>query len=171
MKSKFVLAAILVMAALSSSAQKDTKKFSVGLGLEAGIPTGNLATVYNVAAGLTLRLSYHVGPGFVTLTSGAIGYAPKSIEGVPKKLGLEIPVRAGYKYLFPKHFFVMGELGYANFKTYYGDNGNVASVSSGSFIAAPSAGLQFNAFEVGLRYGINFKSNGGLFALRIAVNF
>jgi len=151
--------------------QKETKKFSVGLGIEAGLPTGPASDLYSFAVGLTIRFSYHVGPGFVTLTSGGIGYDPKTVVGQKKKIGLQIPVRAGYKYIV-HHFFVMGEVGYSEFKSYYGQNGGLVSANAGSFIAAPSVGIQFNAFEAGLRYGIDFRSGGGgLFGIRVGFNF
>lgn len=172
MKKLGGLLLLTLLCALSALAQKETRQFSVGFGLEAGVPTGALSNLYQSALGLTIRFSYHVGPGFVTLTSGAVGYDPKSVPaGVKKKVGLEIPVRAGYKYI-THHFFVMGELGYADFKSYYGENGALVSTSSGSFIAAPSAGVNFNAFEAGIRYGIDFKNNGGgVFGVRIGFNF
>ena len=172
-KIKVVIICFLASLAFSTTtnAQKETKKFSVGVGLEAGLPTGTTGNLYNVAAGLTIRLSFKAGDGFATLTSGGIAYAPKSIPGVSKTLLLEIPVRAGYKYIIHHRYFAMAELGYGNFTTYYGKNQTVNSISSGSAIGAISGGLQFNAFEIGLRYGINFKSSGGVFGLRLGVNF
>jgi hypothetical protein len=171
--TRIIVSSFFVLVSIYTMAQKETKTFSAGFGLEAGVPTGNLSNVYSFSGGLTVRGSYHVGQGFVTLTTGVIGYAPKTAVGVPKKAGLEIPVRAGYKYIIQHHFFVMGELGYASFKSYYGQNGNIVqSSSTGSFIGAPSVGYQWNAFELSLRYGINFtNSNGGDVALRIGFNF
>jgi hypothetical protein len=175
MKKKIViiLCSCFSLLSLNVIAQKESKTFSVGFGLEAGVPTGNFSNIYSATAGLTIRGSYHVGPGFVTLTTGLIGYAPKTGKGVPKKLGLEIPVRAGYKYIIQDHFFVMGELGYASFKSYFSEGGgNVGSTSTGSFIAAPSVGVQWNAFEVSLRYEAFFRSGaGGDLALRLGFNF
>lgn len=153
-------------------AQKESKTFSVGFGIEAGVPVGQLSDEYSLAAGLDLRFAYHVGPGFVTLTVGAIGYDPKSVEGEPKHVGLEIPVRAGYKLIFVRHFFVMGEVGYSDFKTYYGDNGDLVSTTTGSFTVAPSVGVQFGVFEIGVRYTDILKANsGGVFGARLGFNF
>ncbi len=172
MKTAILLVAILTLCISKTIAQNESKKFSVGFGFEGGVPTGPPSDLYSFAVGLTIRFSYHVGPGFVTLTGGALGYDPKSIEGEPKKVGLQIPVRAGYKYIIQHHFFVMGEVGYSEFKTYYGSNGELLSINHGSFIAAPSIGVQFNAFEVGIRYGIDFSNGGGgLFGARIGFNF
>jgi hypothetical protein len=172
MKLIIMLAAIFMLCISNLMAQKETKQFSVGLGLEAGAPTGALSDLYSLAAGLTIRLSYREGPGFITLTTGAIGFDPKAVVGQPKRAGLEIPLRAGYKYIIGGHFFVMGEAGYAEFKTYYGQEGELVSVSSGSFIAAPSVGVQFNAFEISLRDELIFKGgSGGVVGVRLGFNF
>jgi hypothetical protein len=172
MKKTSVIFLMIAFFAMKAAAQKETKKFSVGFGIETGIPTGQYSNLYQFAIGLTVKFSYHVGPGFVTLTSGAIGYDPKTIvEGQKKKVGLQIPVRAGYKFI-SHHFFAMGEVGYASFRSYYGLNGGVVSNSAGSMIAAPSVGVQFNAFEAGLRYDINLgNGGGGLFGVRLGFNF
>jgi outer membrane protein with beta-barrel domain len=172
MKTVIMLAAVLTLCLSKTMAQNENKKFSVGFGIEGGIPTGAASDLYKFGVGLTIRFSYHVGPGFVTLTGGAIGYDPKDIEGQPKKVGLQIPVRAGYKYIIQHHFFVMGEVGYSEFKSYYGSNGELLSTSQGSLIVAPTVGVQFNAFEIGLRYGMDLRSGGGgLFGVRLGFNF
>jgi len=172
MKFSIMLAAIFTICISNTMAQKETKKFSFGIGIDAGIPTGAFSDLYSLAAGLTIRFSYREGPGFITLTAGAIGYDPKTVVvGQKKKVGLEIPVTAGYKYIV-HHFFVMGEAGFAEFKSYYGQDGELVSTSSGSFIAAPSIGLQFNAFEISLREERNFRSGGGgVIGVRLGLNF
>jgi hypothetical protein len=173
MKLSIMLAAIFTLCISNIMAQKETKPFSVGLGVEAGAPQGAFSDLYNLAAGLTIRFSFHAGPGFITLTTGAVGYDPKTIVvGQKKKVGLEIPVRAGYKYIINHHFFVMGEAGYAEFKSYFGQEGQLVSTSTGSFIAGPSVGVQFNAFEISLRDELNFRSGGGsVIGLRLGFNF
>jgi hypothetical protein len=78
----------------------------------------------------------------------------------------------GYKYIVQHHFFVMGETGYSAFKSYYGKQGALVSTSQGSFVLVPSLGVQFNAFEVALRYMANFGGGGGgLASVRIGFNF
>jgi hypothetical protein len=171
MKKTVVIFSMMLFAATSAMAQKETKKFSVGFGIEAGLPVGSYSSLYNSDIGVTIRFSYHAGPGFVTLTSGAIGFLPKKVAGQTEKVGLQIPVRAGYKYIIHQHFFVMGEVGFVSARTYYGSQGNLQSVTSGSFIAAPSAGVQFNAFEISIRYETHPGNNGGTAGLRIGFNF
>jgi hypothetical protein len=171
MKKKMTVILVASLCVLAAHAQKETKKFSAGFGFEAGIPGGNLGNLYNSAIGLTIRFSWLAGPGFVTLTSGAIAYPPKKIEGVPAKAGLQIPVRAGYKYIIQHHFFVMGEAGYSDFNTYFGSKGNIVSRSSGAVLVAPSIGFQANAFEIGVRYDIFSNSTGSVAGVRLGFNF
>jgi hypothetical protein len=172
-KTFIILISFITLCSGKTIAQKETKKGSFGFGIELGEPMGNLSNAYSATAGLTLRYSLHVGPGFATLTTGLIGFAPKTGRGTPKQLGIQVPVRAGYKYIIQHHFFIMGELGYSYFKYYYqGSDGKVASGTRTALTFAPSAGLQFNAFEIGLRYGLNLTNNdGGILALRIGFNF
>jgi hypothetical protein len=168
-----VLCCLLVFGSIGAKAQKDTKTFSVGFGLEAGVPTGDATTGYHFTGGLTIRFSYKAGPGFVTFTTGAEGYVPKSGEGKTTKASLQIPFKLGYKYVFAKPFFVMGELGYSSFKVYYDNNGSVASQSYSGFTYAPTIGVTFNAFEAGIKYEATSLS-GGTFsniALRLGFNF
>ncbi len=171
MKKTILSCLLALLCLMQANAQKETKKFSVGFGFEPGVPTGQLSDLYNFSMGVTLRFSYHVGPGFVTFTTGGVGFAPKKVIGQPEKVGLEIPFRFGYKYIVQHHLFFMGEVGYASLKTYYGKDGSVNSLNNGSFIAAPTIGYQANVFEIGLRYGMNFNANGGVVALRIGFNF
>src|ERR1700722_1440902 len=167
MKKKMIFFLVVSFCVLTASAQKETKNFSVGFGLEAGIPGGELGNLYTTAVGLTIRLSWLAGPGFVTLTSGAIGYAPKKIYGVPSKAGLQIPFRAGYKFIIQHHLFLMGEAGYSDFNTYFGSKGSIVSRSSGAVLVAPSIGFQANAFEIGVRYDIFSNSTGGVAGVRL----
>jgi hypothetical protein len=171
MKKAIVLSLLLIICAFQMMAQKETKNFSVGFGLETGLPVGSYSSIYQFDAGITIRFSYHVGPGFVCLTSGVLALDPKKVVGQKEKPGLEIPVRFGYKYIIHHHFFVLGELGFASTRSYYGSDGKLLSTSEGSFIAAASVGFQWNAFEISLRYDANFKDQGGLLGPRIGFNF
>jgi hypothetical protein len=171
MKKKMIFFLLASFCLLAAKAQKETKKFSVGFGFEAGIPNGNLGSLYSSAIGMTVRFSWLAGPGVVTLTGGAIAYPPKKIVGVPAKAGLQIPVRAGYKFIIQHHFFLMGEAGYSDFNTYFGSKGNIVSKSSGAVLVAPSIGFQANAFEIGVRYDIFSNSTGGVAGVRIGFNF
>jgi len=168
-----MLAACMFLA-FTASAQSSTKTFSFGIGLEAALPLGDAKEMYRVAPGLTLRGSYKVGPGFATLTTGALIYVPKSFDDEDTKAGLQIPVKAGYKYLIQEHFFVMGEIGFSSFKQYFDDGSDhLASVSQSGFTYAPSIGAQFGTFELALRYESTSLSGSSLSttALRLGFNF
>jgi hypothetical protein len=171
-KISLILFSIAIICSLKTAAQKETKSFSLGFGLEAGVPVGTAnSSLYSFTGGLTLRASFHEGPGFITFTTGGIGYFPKAVNK-NGKASIEIPFRAGYKYIIQHHFFLMGELGYADFMYYYDTGNGVGHTSSGSMIAGISAGFQSGSFEIGPRFGMNLKSGGGGdLALRIGFNF
>lgn len=157
-----------------ASAQKLSKKISIGFGLEAGMPSGDLKYGYSFGAGLTLRGAYHLGPGFITLTTGGLLWIPKNIGDEDMNLGIQIPVKAGYKFIFKNHFFAMGEIGYNSFKSYGLDiNGNISSFNNNGLVFAPALGVQFNAIELGLRYELfpmNF-GTGSMLGIRLGFNF
>lgn len=163
-----------VIISLNATAQKTSKKFSFGFGIEAGLPLGDFKEVYSFAPGLTVRGSYKVGPGFVTLTTGGLAFLPKSIDGESLKAGLQIPVKAGYKFIFKENFFAMGEVGFSRFNYYFTDfNDEIASIKETGATFAPTIGYQAGAFEIGLRYEITRFDGGNLNAalLRLGFNF
>jgi hypothetical protein len=165
---------LLLSVCFTANSQKESEKFSAGFGFEAGLPVGTANTAYHFTGGLGVRLSYHAGPGFITLSSGAFAYVPKSGQGKSTKASLQIPVKAGYKYIFHKPFFVMGEVGYSSFRIYYaGINNTLAHSSSSGFTYAPTVGVNFNAFELGVKYEATSLTGGSLstFGFRLAFNF
>lgn len=175
---KYLLKPLMLLTILATtlhvSAQKMTKKFSFGFGIEGGMPLGDLKNIYGFAGGLTVRGSYHVGPGFATLTAGSLGWFPKSFGGEDLKAGIQIPVKAGYKFIYKEHFFAMAELGYNSFKLYgIDDDGQVTSFSSSGFVFAPAIGVQLKSLELGLRYEhFSLKGGSGSFiGLRLGFNF
>ena len=175
---KKIASAFLVIAFLlvfnNAEAQKSTKQFSLGIGLEAGLVTGDAKETYNFSPGITVRGSYKAGPGYATLTTGAIVYIPKSIDGEDLKAGLRIPIKAGYKYIIKDPFFVMGEVGFSTFKNYFEDGeGKLASISQSGFTYAPAVGIQTGKLELSLRYeatSLKGATLSGAF-LRLGFNF
>jgi hypothetical protein len=167
-----VLCSLFVLCASKTIAQSGKQPYYFNFGVEGGVPTGVTSNAYSVSLGGTFRFGLHAGPGSVTFTTGAIGYFPKTTDN-DAKAGIEVPFRVGYKYLVVPHFFIMGELGYADFISYYDDaEGNRFSASSGSFIGGISAGFQIHNFEIGPRYGVIFNNGGGGdLALRVGWNF
>ncbi|MEP6747491.1 MAG: hypothetical protein ABJB86_07180 [Bacteroidota bacterium] len=169
-----MLMGTLSLLSIQSQAQSDSKKFSVGFGFQGGLPLGDAKTAFQFNGGIDLRFSYKAGPGFATLSVGGNVFVPKSFDGVDTKAALQIPVRVGYKYKIVPHFFVMGEVGYSHFRSYYDDGNNqLVSSSTGGFTYAPAIGTEFGAFEAAVRYeGISV--TGGTIsyvALRLGFNF
>jgi hypothetical protein len=180
-----IFAGSLLFSSIKTFAQKETKKWSIGILTESGLPLGDAKNIYQITSGLSLRFSYHVGPGFVTLSGGAVAYIPKNIFSPSSlfdttgtsdfKIGLQIPIKVGYKFIFDHHFFVMAEIGNSIFRVYYDDgSGHVASTKlPGGFTFAGSAGFQFGSYEIGFKYE-TIKVTGGSISnigLRTGFNF
>ncbi|MGN6436034.1 MAG: hypothetical protein ACTHMM_05855 [Agriterribacter sp.] len=177
-KNTLIIAGAMMLAftafAINTYAQKTDKTFSFGFGLETGLPLGDYKQLYSFAPGLTLRASYKLGPGFATLTSGALAFLPKSLDGEDLKAGVQIPVKAGYKFIYKEHLFAMGEIGFSRFNYYYTDfDGKVASTKETGATFAPTIGYQTGAFEIGLRYELTGFKGSSLNAmlLRLGFNF
>jgi hypothetical protein len=172
--TSFFLAAALLFAALPSMAQRESKLFSFGFGIEGGIPLSDMKTSYTGGGGVTGRFSLHAGPGFVTFTAGGIAFAAQNISNNSLKTGVQIPIKAGYKYRILPHLFIMGELGYSSFRNYYEDqNNNVVTSSTGGFTYAPSIGANFGVLELAARYETVQLSGGNIsfIGLRMGFNF
>lgn len=171
-----IVAGCMLVCALPAMAQRPGKMFSAGFGIEGGAPLNDAKDAYSFTFGATARVAVHAGPGFATFTTGGIMFVAKNIDQSNLKATVQIPFKAGYKYIFLDHFFVMGELGYSALETYY-DNGNgdatLAHTSTGGFTYAPSAGVQFRAMELALRYETVHANSANLsyLALRLGFNF
>jgi hypothetical protein len=168
-----ILLSILIFCSYGVSAQNLRKRFSIGFGLEGGLPEGDAKDIYSATAGLTIRFSYRLGHGFATFTTGGIGYAPK-VDEINQKAGVQFPFKAGYKYIICRHLFIMGEAGYSAFRAYYRDPiGKLLYTDKGGFTYAPAVGVQFGALELGVRYetlqagGLNIAHAG----VRLGFNF
>jgi hypothetical protein len=164
-----------------ANGQRDERTFSFGFGLEGAFPVGQkaLKDYYGGGGGVTARASYHAGPGFITLTTGALVFIPKSFDADYPEVGVQIPVKLGYKYIFAEHLFVQAEAGYSSFGVGYTDEyDQTISEHYGGFTYAPTIGANFGVFELGLRYesilGIKVtgeSSSLNSLGLRIGFNF
>lgn len=170
------LTAAFIFFAYHTNAQKLSKKVAFGFGFEGGLVTGDLKDFYGGAGGFTLRLSVHAGHGFATLTSGAVAFIPKNLKDEDNlKAAVQIPIKAGYKYIIVRHLFVMGEIGFSPVTSYSEDDqtGDVLKYKKTGFTYAPSVGVQFGAAEIALRYESTSLDNTSLsmVGLRIGFNF
>ncbi|HTQ26945.1 MAG TPA: hypothetical protein VMI35_02410, partial [Puia sp.] len=160
--------------ALPALSQKPAKFISVGFGVEGGIPVGDMNNTFEGGLGLTARFSIHAGPGFATLTAGGIPFVSQNVENNDLKTGVQIPVKAGYKYMILPHLFIMGELGYSDFKNFYEDQNNHVTVNSyGGFTYAPSVGVNLGVLEFAARYETVQLSGGKIsyVGFRMGFNF
>lgn len=154
--------------AQSTTSAASDNRFRLGIGLEAGAPTGNAHTVSNFELGGTARLQYDADKNLAfTLTSGYYNMFGKEIPTVPgvkyPSIGI-VPLKAGIKAFFADNLYFGAEAG-AGFET--------ASGGDTKFIVAPTLGFANKSWDVGVRYE-NFSgqnNNYGLVGLRLAYAF
>ncbi|MEO7044957.1 MAG: hypothetical protein ABI091_06585 [Ferruginibacter sp.] len=188
-----VTASLLISCSVNCFAQKENKKWTIGIFSESGLTLGDANKIYKYTSGGSLRLSVHAGPGFITLSGGGTAFIPNlssladtllnNINGndtslninVSKyKVALQIPVKMGYKYIISHHFFVMAEAGFSQFYTYYeDDNSKIQHTKSSGFTYALSTGYQGGSFEIGLKYEACTLKNSTIsdIGLRLGFNF
>jgi hypothetical protein len=144
----------------------DPSPWRLGIGLEAGAPTGNAHTGSNFELGGTARLQYGADKGLAwTLTSGYYNFFGKNIApGVSTSSAGIVPVKAGLKAYFADNIYFGAEAG-AGFETVSGGNTKL--------ILSPGLGWSTKTLDIGARYE-NFSGQGnnyGLVGLRIAYGF
>jgi hypothetical protein len=138
----------------------------LGVGVEAGVPTGNLNDFSHFELGGTARLQYDTKSNIsFMLTSGYYNAFAKKIGTVsPKDLGI-VPVKAGLKVFATENIYFSGEAG-AGFETNYAKNTKL--------ILSPGIGYaNYQGLDIGLRYE-NFSGQSdsyGMVGLRIAYGF
>jgi hypothetical protein len=157
-----------VKAQTTNSNPGDT--WRLGVGVEGGVPTGNLHDFSNFALGGTARLQYDTKSNIsFMLTSGYYNVFAKdqTVGGVtvsPNDVGI-VPVKAGLKLFANQNIYFSGEAG-AGFETNYAKNTKL--------ILSPGIGYaNYHGLDIGLRYE-NFSGqsdNYGLVGLRLAYGF
>jgi hypothetical protein len=175
----YLLIPILLGISNSANAQKyNTKFFSGGLGIEAGLPSGSAETMMTGAFGLDAHFGFRAGPGFITLIGGIVGYSgPGYDKGVdPSKdfNGAIIPVRVGYKYFIVRHLYVMADIGLQrHFLTHNDANGTRVNDMGTGLTYCPSIGVQFGVFEIAFKYEVNQVAGGNIndAAIRLGFDF
>lgn len=146
-------------------------KLRFGVGLEAGVPTGNAHTGSNFELGGTARLQYGTSDHLaLMLTSGYYNFFGKdyTIPGTNTTIkgssaGI-IPVKAGLKGFFSDNIYFSAEAG-AGFEM----NGS----KNTKLILSPGLGWANQKWDVGVRYeDFSGQSNNyGIVGLRLAYGF
>ena len=166
---------------VKGSTSTNDVRFSIGV--DAGIPTGNLSNSYNWNLGGSVQADIPVASQlFVTVNAGYNNIFGKSnIAGTNlSATNIQLlPVKAGLKYFPVSNFYVQGEAGagFALNKNDLGFNNTAA------FIYAPQIGYQFplggkSFLDAGVRYEGSTKFNSNVddskvnfVALRLAYGF
>ena len=164
----FTAAALFFNTQVKAQTAAPANPWRFGIGLEAGIPTGNAHDISNFELGGTARLQYDATSNFdYTLTSGYYNMFGKNqvIDGVNYKQHLGIvPLKVGIKAFFAQNIYFGAEAG-AGFETISGGNTKL--------ILSPTLGYADKTWDVGVRYE-NFSGQGnsyGLVGLRLAYAF
>ncbi len=142
----------------------------LGIGIEGGIPTGNIHSFSNFELGGTARLQYGLNKNLaLTLTSGYYNFFAKKITNIdgtttrPSAQGL-VPVKLGVKAFVTPNVYFGAEAG-AGFETSYANNTKL--------LLSPGVGYATKSWDVGVRYE-NISGQGdnyGTVALRVAYGF
>jgi hypothetical protein len=158
----------LFLATTVKAQTTQSSAWSLGIGLEAGIPTGNASDISSFEIGGTARLQYGASKSIaIMLTSGYYNMIGKTVaNGSGLKypsLGM-VPLKIGGKAYVAPNFYIDGEAG-AGFDTSYENHTKL--------ILSPGIGYDAKTWDVGLRYENYSGQNNsfGLLGLRIAYDF
>src|ERR1700753_2665855 len=172
MKTTFKISALILAfagLALGAKAQTSTKSTTttsstgpngvvLSVGVDAGIPTGNLNNTYNFNIGGSVQADIPVIQHqlFVTVNAGYNNiFGKKNIDGT----GIDatniqlLPVKAGLKFFPVAGFYIQGEAGAA----FSLNKSDLDFNNSAAFVYAPQIGVQFpfggkRYIDAGIRY-------------------
>ncbi len=197
MKNSFKISALIVAfagfalgakAQTTTSATTKTSTTSNGvvlsIGVDAGIPTGNLSNNYNWNLGGSVQAAFPIVSNSLYVTVNA-GYNNVFGKNNIDNTGIDatniqlLPVKAGLKFFIVPNFYVQGEAGAA----FLLNKNNLGADKSAAFVYAPQIGYQFplggsSYLDAGVRYEATSKyfdnsDNGkvNFFGLRVAYAF
>ncbi|WP_162499827.1 outer membrane beta-barrel protein [Mucilaginibacter terrigena] len=167
-KVLLLLTAVCGLSASSFAQSSDGGKFSIGV--EAGLPVGDLKNVSNFIIGGSLKYDHPIAEG--TFITGSAGFS--SIQGKEAttpfgtvKVGNTsvVPVKAGIKYFLAENFYGEAQAGAAFFTQSGGGTAFAYAPGIGySFGGGLDAGVRYEAWtkngstlsQVGLRVGYSF---------------
>jgi len=167
--------------AAKSSTSSNGVKFSIGV--DAGIPSGNLSNGYNWNLGGSVQADIPVAQQlYVTVNAGYNNlYGKDNAYGTGfKATDIQLlPVKAGLKFFPVNNFYIQGEAGAA----FSLNKSDLGFDNSAAFIYAPQVGVQFplggkSFIDAGVRYEASTKFNSiadnskvNFFGLRVAYAF
>lgn len=141
----------------------------MSIGVDAGLPTGNLTIGSNFVLGGTIHLQYGISNNFaISLASGADHFFSKINPATGTKFdsfGI-IPIKAGVKWFFVPSLYVAGEGGIAVEET---DSG----AGNTKMLLSPELGWANTRWDIGIRYD-NYSGQSdpyGFVAVRVAYCF
>lgn len=191
MKNLKITAIVLALAgftlgakAQSNPTSSKTTGIRYSVGVDAGLPTGNLSDAYNWNLGGSLQADIPVASQlFVTVNAGYNNFFGKdvTVAGVTvSNPNIQLlPVKAGLKFFPVSNFYVQGEAG----ATFLLNKSDIAANNSTVFTYAPQIGYQFslagNSFlDAGVRFENTTKLNNNFddyklhfVSLRLAYGF
>lgn len=170
-KIKFSLVALLAFFGTQSFSQY--ARPSLSLGVELGIPTGDLNGTQKIGIGGSAKAAFPVASDLdLTVSAGYISFSGDEIGSFKYPALNFIPIKAGVRYRFAPHgFYLEPQLGYTSINT----PGSSTS-GKGGFTYAANAGYFFTRnWDISARFeGVSKKGNQGNLAhvgLRLAYNF
>ena len=165
MKKTILIVATFIAISLSAIAQNETsvkKDFKFSIGVNAGIPVGDIKPFSSFVIGGDLQGEYALAPTFgVTLSAGYLNFSGKS--GISSS-GF-IPILLGGKYYFTDNVY-----GHAQF----GISLSTEKDGGSAFTYAPSIGYALSEkFDVALKYQSATKNsfNISFIGIRLAHSF
>lgn len=172
------VAAVAIFFTTNAKAQTTPPSaWRLGIGVEGGVPTGDIHTTSGFDLGGTLRLQYGIDKNVaLMITSGYYNFFGKNysvivptgttvttVTAKAPNFGL-VPVKAGAKIFFDSPIYVSGEAG-AGFETTSGGKARL--------LLSPGFGWANKSWDIGARYE-NFSGGGinyGMINLRLAYGF
>ena len=179
----FALGAKAQTATPSVKSSTSSNGVILSVGVDAGIPTGNLSNGYNWNIGGSVQADIPVAQQlFVTVTAGFNSIQGKDNAyntGVSAPNIQLLPVKAGLKFFPVSHFYIQGEAGAA----FLLNKSDLQYGNSTAFVYAPQIGVQLplggkSFIDAGVRYEATTKftsdvdnSKVNFFGLRVAYAF
>ena len=158
----FVLGFAIVALNTTAQKSKDDAKLGFNAGIELGLATGNLNTIYSIGLGATANLEYKIDDKLTALVNaGLIQYIGKKVAGTQTKIrnSAAIPVLGGVKYYVANNFYGQAAIGFTIFSGVGG---------SSKFTYSPGIGFKANEkVDILFKY-TGYANAGGAFGVRVS---